>query len=99
QQMLIGINRNHHLHRRRFSVGHEIGHLLLNHPPEIACNSAEIILYDREADECASELLMPEELLAPMARKVSGIEQLSRMFQVSVQAMERRLNRLEEESL
>jgi len=93
-EMLIGVNRNHHVHRRRFSVGHEIGHLLLGHPPEADCTPHEAALHDLEADACASELLMPEELLLPMTLKFSKPERLALIFQVSAEAMHRRLDRL-----
>lgn len=97
KEKLIGINRNHHLHRRRFSIGHEIGHLLLNHPPEIECSAQQIVSKNREADACASELLMPEELLLRMTLRFHRPDHLALAFEVSPEAMRRRLDRLARE--
>ena len=59
RQKLIGINGRHHRHRQRFSVAHELAHILLKHPPESRCITSQISLFNGEADICAAELLMP----------------------------------------
>jgi len=91
---LIGVNRNHHKHRCRFSIGHEIAHVLLGHPAEGISFRREIRLYDQEADLCASELLIPEAILVPALQRTGNIRVLASAFLVSPEAMERRLQRM-----
>ena len=93
KQKLIGINGRHHRHRRRFTIGHELAHILLKHPPESHCTAKEIALYNSEADACAAELLMPASLLSrwfPMTKNVSN---LAFAFDVSEEAMKLMLRR------
>jgi Zn-dependent peptidase ImmA (M78 family) len=92
---LIGINARHHRHRRRFSICHELAHILLNHPPESQCSLAEIALYNAEADECASELLMPTQLLSFYMQRSRITTELARIFDVSEEAMARKLRTLD----
>ncbi len=94
EDRLIGVNRNHHEHRRRFSIAHEIGHVLLGHPAEGISFRKEIRQYDEEADLCASELLIPERILLPVLERTRNIHVLASAFLVSTVAMERRLERL-----
>ena len=96
RQKLIGINGHHHRHRRRFSLAHEIAHILLKHPPESHCTPGEIASYNIEADLCASEILIPGDLLSPLLATTRNIIALSRMFDVSDEAMMRRLRRYPE---
>lgn len=94
EDRLIGVNRNHHEHRRRFSIAHEIAHVLLGHPAEGISFRKEIRLYDLEADLCASELLMPEGILLPVLERTRNVRALANAFVVSPEAMERRLQRV-----
>ena len=72
-QPVIGVNSSNHIHRQRFTVAHEIGHLLLHKGDEyidtpkvhyrdflsgLAIDNEEI-----EANGFAAELLMPREFL------------------------------------
>ena len=57
----------------------------------------QIAAYDNEADACASVLLMPEEFILRLIRRCYRPEQLATIFQVSPEAMRRRLDRLAEE--
>lgn len=91
---LIGVNGRHHRHRRRFSVAHEFGHILLSHPPEARCSTPDIRLFDLEADRCASELLMPGRLLVPLVEREPRAGALAVIFDVSAEAMEIRLRSL-----
>ena len=88
---LIGINARHHHHRQRFSIGHELGHILLKHPPESRCSAGDVALYNAEADLCASELLIPKRLLSEHFRKTQDSIELSDIFDVSPEAMSRRI--------
>jgi len=87
RQKLIGINGKHHRHRRRFTTGHELAHIILKHPPESHCTSKEIELYNSEADECAAELLMPTHLLSQWLPNTKSISNLAYAFDVSEEAM------------
>ncbi len=93
---LIGVNGNHHPHRQRFTVAHELGHILLNHPPESRCTTKEIAEYNREADVCASELLIPTQLLAPhlLESRTTATGTLSKLFGVSEEAMSVKIKRI-----
>ena len=88
---LIGINARHHHHRQRFSIGHELGHILLKHPPESRCSAKEVALFNAEADLCASELLIPKQLIDEHIRKTQNPVELAKMFDVSPEAMSRRI--------
>lgn len=71
RQTLIGVNKNHHPHRQRFTIAHELGHLLLHEGEKLYVdrryqmklrdenaskgNSEE----EKEANLFAAELLMP----------------------------------------
>jgi len=91
---LIGINAKHHRHRQRFSLGHEIGHILLKHPPERRCNRKQIADFNAEADLFASEMLMPHLLLQTWLKKIRNPAALARVFDVSEEAMSVKLRRL-----
>ncbi len=88
---LIGVNGNHHPHRQRFTVAHEIAHVLLKHPPESRCTSREIAIFNLEADVCASELLMPRALVLQLVNPSTEYSALARTFDVSEEALERKL--------
>jgi len=62
--LFIGYNSKHNKHRQRFTVAHEIGHLLLGH----TSNNFILDFYSRnpeeiEANQFAAELLMPLAML------------------------------------
>lgn len=97
-QGAIGVNRNVYWARRRFSVTHEIGHAVLNHPPVNACygegaGPKRPRIYDREADSFAAELLMPRLFLSREWFRYSD-DALAKRYHVSNQAMEIRLREL-----
>lgn len=95
---VIRVNTSHPEARQRFTIAHEIGHLML-HPSgrrfrDIAGQSHT--LQEREANQYAARLLAPSELLrrfgdaAIIAGK--GSEELAGIFNVSPQMMKYRLN-------
>lgn len=94
RQKLIGVNGRHHRHRRRFTIGHELAHILLKHPPESHCTPKEIALYNVEADACAAELLIPSNLLSQWLPIIHSISNLAYAFDVSEEAMAVRLKDL-----
>jgi len=94
KERLIGVNARHHPHRQRFTLGHELGHILLGHPPEGRCSPDRVAAFNREADRCASELLMPEHLLRPLLPDICNPSHLARIFDVSPEAIAVRLEEL-----
>lgn len=71
---IIGVNRHHSAVRRRFTVAHELGHLLLDHAGDWHLDDVMISYRDEissagehapeiEANQFAAELLMPEDWL------------------------------------
>lgn len=81
--MLIGLNKSHHPHRQRFSLGHELGHFLLKHPPEFELPPEEARICNREADEFSGELLVPLESLKRSLNHTKSISDLAHLFNVS----------------
>lgn len=79
KQQVIGVNSNHHRNRQRFTIAHEIGHLLLHDQHDdihVDGNGCGIPVrkrneesskgeddYEKEANLFAAELLMPETFL------------------------------------
>jgi Zn-dependent peptidase ImmA (M78 family) len=77
QRAVIAVNKNHHIHRQRFTMAHEFGHFLLHRAAGNVFVDGSVFFRDEtsaegtnlqeiEANAFAAELLMPEELL--MAR-------------------------------
>lgn len=100
QRKVIGINKKHHLVRRRFSIAHELGHFLLCHEMNengefIDEDFGKPISLEREANLFASFLLMPKEWIKKGIGKNriddKTIKKLSREFKVSEQALTVRL--------
>lgn len=88
---LIGYNEKHPWCRRRFTIGHEIGHLLMGH----ACNQriGDSSHDETEANLFASELLMPLDCLKVDFKKNPNIPNLAKRYIVSAEAMSYRLIR------
>jgi len=115
---LIAVEAEHHPHRQRFSVAHEVGHFVLHYQQDPAatdffCSPADMevgaaqaratadraraLYYQREAEanQFAAELLMPAGAVRAMHRVTGGqLPRLAAHFDVSAQAMERRLQEL-----
>lgn len=79
--------------RARFSIAHELGHLLLRHDPVGRIGDPRDPVQERQADRFASELLMPASLLRHDRDSLS-LSTLCRRYRVSQQAMRIRLERL-----
>lgn len=104
---VIGINARHHKNRRRFSIAHELGHLLLGHLRTASDQQLHIDTntdqgappnYDwreeRAANDFAAELLMPRKLVSDEHRPGMDPRALARTFEVSELAMTYRLENL-----
>ncbi len=101
---LIVVNEGRSLVRERFTIAHELGHIL-RHFPRMEQegglfflekkNSVSASLYEREADVFAAELLMPrQEAINAFHSYTKNIQELADMFLVSKQAMKIRLEEL-----
>jgi hypothetical protein len=88
----ICVNRNDRIERRRFTVCHEIGHIVLGLKSEHKTEpwTAGRPLAERLCDLFAAELLLPGKLFEPAAEdtpvSLAGIDALARQFEASVTA-------------
>lgn len=94
----IHVNATDSAVRQRFTIAHELGHLML-HPLSVQyrdyITSSRGGLKERQANRFAVDLLMPEWLVRPAFRWLSGdLEQLADYFEVSKPAMEIRFQEL-----
>lgn len=82
-EKLIGINTNDGRKRQRFTMAHEIGHMLLHKSNSVRVDSAVILFRDshssdgtdkaeREANRFAAELLMPVAAISHELKKLGG---------------------------
>lgn len=83
--------------RQRFVQAHLLGHVLLGHvkridlPPDTHFRIKEPSRVEREANEFAAALLMPEEMLRVAVHRHPCVERLARLFGVSTNAIHQRL--------
>ena len=118
---IIGVNSLHHPNRQRFTIAHEIGHLVLHRDEIIDSVHVDkkfpVMMRDQnsasgtermeiEANQFASELLMPSFLLTVMLKENSfdiddeePLKQLARKFRVSKQALEFRIRSINWEKI
>ena len=97
-ERMILINPNDGWERRRFTIAHEFGHIILEHK----LDECEEILYrgsekgddcrEKEANCFAANILVPESLLLFAKRKGYSDSKLPYLFGVSSQVIEYRLN-------
>ncbi len=90
---IIGVSSNHHPHRQRFSIAHELGHYFLNHRlddyeenitldnPPAGDDFSRI--QNRQADEFASELPVPLPIIKVFYKKIKDGRALAHIFNVS----------------
>ena len=89
----ISYNKNQHVHRQRFTVAHEIGHLLLGHTNinydhDLYSTKPE----DIEADQFAAELLIPLQMIKGDVRDgCNNIPLLAKKYNVSEEVVWLRL--------
>jgi len=101
---VIGINEQHSPNRRRFSLGHELGHFLLGHHQDgrgyedrfhIDAVEGTAPGYDwraeRSANDFAAEILMPRKLISQAVKHTEEPAMLAELFEVSELAMGYRL--------
>jgi Zn-dependent peptidase ImmA (M78 family) len=106
-QLFLGVNENHHEHRQRFTIAHEIGHYILHANETLHYDvrselesvhfRAENIsnVGEIEANHFAAELLMPEDIVYRCIQSgMHSIKELAEVFNVSENAMRYRLTNL-----
>jgi len=92
EKTTIGYNQTQHLHRQRFTVAHEIGHLILGHTAknfnsDLNSNKPKEV----EANNFASELLMPLNFLKGDCSKGYNLQSIAERYIVSEEAICRKL--------
>src|SRR6266545_4791055 len=76
----IGVNKNHHINRQRFTIAHECGHYRLHHTGKVFIDATPVFFRDTTSAEgqspqeivanaFAAELLMPENKLREILRE------------------------------
>jgi Zn-dependent peptidase ImmA (M78 family) len=75
------------LGRFRFSIAHELGHIVLKHRPLQHIFERREPLLERQADVFAAELLLPESFLREEWKRYTRAE-LAKRYKVSRQALE-----------
>jgi Zn-dependent peptidase ImmA (M78 family) len=103
QRAIMTVNSRSAPRRRRFSLGHELGHWKYHRGRILVCRAEEIggqrkgqSPLEREADRFAADLLLPLYLLKPAARQfaklnVHMVSNISDMFETSLTATAIRL--------
>lgn len=91
-QRLVGVNAKHPFVRRRFTIAHELGHHMLKHPGEFYYEVGEFTeklgkILDTEANEFASELLIPLSMIKKDWRNIKDAKVLARRYEVSESAL------------
>ena len=79
----IGVNADDPWCRRRFTLGHELGHMFMEHSGCTGENTYE----EREAHAFAGELLIPTEFIKRDIKKTPNIPALAKRYLVSQQAL------------
>jgi Zn-dependent peptidase ImmA (M78 family)/DNA-binding XRE family transcriptional regulator len=89
---LIALNADHPSSRRRFTLSHELGHIVLGHQSGAVVDDGDSARLEAEADAFASALLMPEHLAVRELRNpdLRKLIQLKQRWRVSVAFLIRR---------
>lgn len=90
--LIIAYNQSQHFHRQRFTIAHEIGHLLMGHTRECSIDLYDDKLKNIEANQFAAELLMPLQILKKDFQNGNkDVRLLAKKYFVSEEAMWRQL--------
>ncbi|HET7559727.1 MAG TPA: ImmA/IrrE family metallo-endopeptidase [Limnochordia bacterium] len=89
---LIFVDRRLSLGRRRFTIAHELGHIILGHLLHVRTSQTTDRMMDKEANCFAAELLMPRHLIAPQAS--TSIDNLAQTFGLTPELVRMRLVQL-----
>lgn len=93
---IIFYNQSEALYRIRFSILHEFGHYILGHKRNLSYHDALYGVQEVEANCFAAQILMPEQLLRELSKRgmILSEEFIMRVFNVSWEAAEKRINTL-----
>ena len=97
---VIVVNRNLPLVRQRFTIAHELGHLIMPHRGEYyICFPGKYRAMEKNANRFAAELLMPEPMMTHLWKKYATnpqfrVEIIAHILQVSKSALFVRLKEL-----
>jgi len=99
---VAGVNALHHKNRRRFTIAHEIAHYVLHrdraasfHDRTFARRATSTDVMEREADQFAANLLMPEASVRQAIKAgATSVAALAEAFGVSALAMKYRVQSL-----
>jgi Zn-dependent peptidase ImmA (M78 family) len=91
-EWMIALNAGHPSSRLRFTLAHELGHIVLQHNASVAEDELAAAELERQADAFASELLMPETAARRELRGVtfSRLVALKQRWRVSLAFLIRR---------
>jgi hypothetical protein len=86
-------------YRNRFTIAHELGHVVLGHVAEGKAPKRDTTFSNNDPDEVdanafAAALLMPEKFVRKLYRSARNVQELSEAFGVSTVAMTYRLKNL-----
>ncbi len=85
ESVVIGFNPDKPWCHRRFTIAHEIGHIMMNHT--CSGNSGDKSHNETEANNFAAELLIPTKLIKDDFKKLQNIPELAKLYRVSAEAM------------
>jgi Zn-dependent peptidase ImmA (M78 family) len=84
----IGVNAALPEARKRFSIAHEVGHVILEHPLFVfPIEGRQDLILEREANAFAAEFLVPMDVLRKSFRHCRDYEELARRFLVDRDVM------------
>lgn len=92
-------NRDEISYRNRFTIAHELGHVVLGHVTDVRSPKRDTTFTNDDPDEryanaFAAALLMPEKFVRKLYRSARNIQELADAFGVSTAAMNFRLKNL-----
>lgn len=102
---VIAVHEGHHLHRQRFTIAHELGHIVMGHLDAFhldlnvpSSQAGDPPYYnwshERAANDFAANLLMPVSFVRSELRGINDVHLLAERFNVSEMAMAFRLTNL-----
>ena len=99
ERMIIEVEESTHLHRRRFTIAHEVGHYVLKHSSSLSAFDDRGVsdphkINEWQANAFASEILMPETLVRTHWAQLKNSQAIAILFVVSPEAMFYRLEGL-----
>ncbi len=83
ETFVIGFNDKNSWYKNRYTIAHEIGHLILGHE----CSNGRDKNIEREAETFAAEVLMPKAMFKKDFNLLQNVPKLSEKYRVSQQAV------------